>query len=91
MEFLKFVLDAGYPYELAGLLYFLFYLSMSRGAAKERYSERSRIFTLIASMVLVGSVPFHYASGPLGTVLMLAVLGVSLWSTFQDRRKPPAA
>ncbi len=91
MDFVRFVIDAGYPYELAGLVYFLFYLSMSRGPAKERYSDRSKIFTLIASMVLVGSVPFHYASGPLGGALMLAVLAVSLWSTFRDRRTPPAA
>lgn len=91
VDFFNFVIRAGYPYELAGLLYFLFYLSMSRGRAKDRFSQRSKTFTLIASIALVGSVPFHYGAEPLAVVLMLAVLAVAMWSTYADRRKPPAA
>ena len=84
------LIQTGYPFELAGLVYFLFYLSMSRRTGGARFSQRSKIFTLIASIVLVGSVPFHYGAQPVGIVLMLAVVAISIWSTWTDRRSPPA-
>ncbi|GAC1571314.1 MAG: hypothetical protein NVS3B7_01250 [Candidatus Elarobacter sp.] len=91
MDVLTSVLRAGYPFELAGLVYFLFYLTMSRGRNRDRFSRRSKTFTLIASIALVASVPFHYGGEPLAIVVMFAIVGVAMWSTFADRRRPPAA
>jgi hypothetical protein len=84
------LIRTGYPFELAGFVYFLFYLAMSRKGAGARFSQRSKIFTLLASIALVGSVPFGYGAQPLGIVLMLAVVAISIWSTWSDRRTPPA-
>ncbi|GAC1659559.1 MAG: hypothetical protein NVS4B13_04670 [Candidatus Elarobacter sp.] len=83
---IEYLVQTGYPFEVAGLIYFLFYLKMSRGRGAERFSQRSRTFTLIASIALVGSVPFHYGAQPPGIVLMLAAVAISLWSTWNDRR-----
>lgn len=88
---MDYLIKSGYPFEFAGLCYFGFYLIMTRGRGKERYSQRSKIFTLIASIVLVASVPFHYGDQPIAIVLMLAIVAVSLWSTFRDRRNPPVS
>ena len=85
------MLRSGYPFELAGLVYFGFYLFMTRGRAQERFSARSKAFTLIASIVLVASVPLHYGAQPVAIVLMLGIVAIAMWSTYTDRRKPPAA
>jgi hypothetical protein len=87
---IDYLIGSGYPFELAGLVYFLFYLAMSRKGAV-RFSQRSKTFTLIASIVLVGSVPFHYGAQPVGIALMLAIVAISIWSTWSDRRTPPAS
>ena len=85
---IDYLLQTGYPFELAGFVYFLFYLAMSRKSAAARFSQRSKVFTLVASIVLVGSVPLHYGTQPLAIALMLAVVAISIWSTWNDRRTP---
>jgi hypothetical protein len=84
------LIRSGYPFEIAGLVYFGFYLVMTR-RGNDRFSQRSKAFTLIASIVLVASVPLHYGAQPLGIVLMLAVVALAMWSTYTDRRTPPAS
>ena len=88
---MNYFITSGYPFEFAGLCYFGFYLIMTRGRRKEQFSQRSKIFTLLASIALVGSVPFHYGGEPLGIALMLAIVAVSLWSTYSDGRRPPVS
>lgn len=88
---MDYFLKSGYPFEFAGLCYFGFYLIMTRARGKEQFSQRSKVFTLIASIVLVGSVPLHYGDKPVAIALMLAIVAVSLWSTFRDRRNPPVS
>ena len=83
------MLQTGYPFELAGLIYFLFYIAMSRPKNRDRFSQRSKVFTLIASMALVGSVPFGYGTQPVAIVLMLGLVAIAIWSTWSDRRTPP--
>jgi hypothetical protein len=80
------LIQSGVLYELAGLCYFLFYLSMSRRSVAARYSKRSRVLTLLAAIVLVGSVVAHYGQTPLGIVVMFAFALGALVSTFVDRR-----
>jgi hypothetical protein len=86
-----YLVQSGYPFEVVGLIMFLFYLAMSRRAAAGRFSQRSRTFTLLASIVLVGSVLFHYGGQPVAMLLMLALVALALWSAWSDRRAPPAA
>lgn len=86
---MNFFLTSGYPFEFAGLCFFGFYLLMTRGRDRDRFSQRSKIFTLLASIALVGSVPFHYGDQVLGIALMLAIAAVAIVSTFLDRRNPP--
>jgi hypothetical protein len=74
------------PYELAGLVYFLFYLAMARLRNAARFSRRSQALTLFAAIALVAAVPLHYGTQPLGIALMLLLVLVSLVSTFADRR-----
>lgn len=88
---MDYLIASGYPFEFAGLCYFGFYLIMTRGRGKDRFSQRSKVFTLLASIVLVASVPFHYGGQPLGIALMLAIVALSLWSSYLDRRKPPVS
>jgi hypothetical protein len=82
--------QGGYPYELAGLIYYAFFLVMSRSRNAARYSRRSRILTLVAAIVLVASVPFHYANAGAAHVIMLALAAAALVSTLADRRRPPS-
>ena len=86
---MRYWLEAGYPYELAGLLYFLFYLRMMRGTDAARFSQRTKILTLVASIVLVGSVPLHYGATAAGIVAMFGFVVLAVWSTLADRRSPP--
>lgn len=79
------LIRSGVAFELAGLVYFLFYLRMSRGSAAPHFSRRSKILTLLAAIALVGSVVLHYADQLAGIVLMLALAVASLVSTWSDR------
>lgn len=82
------LIRSGYPYELAGLLYYLFFLAMSRGKNAARFSQRSRVLTLVAAIALIGSVPLRYAAHPLAGVLMLVLVAIALTSTWLDRGRP---
>ena len=78
------VLTAGYPYELAGIIYYAFFLLMSRKRFAANYSNRSRYLVLLAAIVMVGCVPFHYGNIFAGVVAMLAAAIIALLSTFAD-------
>lgn len=80
------LLASGIPWEIAGLIYFLFYLAMSRPRSAARFSRRSKALTLVAALALVAAVPLHYGAQPIGVVVMLLLLLASLISTFADRR-----
>jgi hypothetical protein len=78
------VIVAGYPYELAGICYYVLFLLMSRKQNAAKYSLRSRLLVILAAVVMVGCVPFHYAGAPLGVTAMLALAVLALLSTFGD-------
>jgi hypothetical protein len=82
------LIQSGYPYELAGLLYYVFFLTMTRGKNAARFSQRSKVLTLAAAIALIGSVPLHYAAQPPAVVAMLALVAVAMVSTWLDRRRP---
>jgi hypothetical protein len=80
------VLDAGYPYELAGLVFYAFFLYMARKRNGPRYSRRTRVLTIVAAIGLVAVVPLHYARNG-AAVTFFALLGfASLASAFVDAR-----
>ncbi len=87
------LIAAGYPYELAGLLYYAFFLLMTRGRNAARFSQRSRVLTLLAAIGLIGAVPLRYGTQPLGVAAMLTLVAVALASTWLDRGRaqPPAS
>lgn len=78
------MIAAGYPYELAGILYYVFFVLMSRKRYAANYSSRSRILVVLAAIAMVGSVPFHYANAVLGVTAMFALAGLALLSTLID-------
>jgi uncharacterized membrane protein len=78
------VVAAGYPYELAGILYYVLFVLMSRKRYAGRYTKRSRILVILAGIVMIGCVPFHYATSLLGFVAMIGLAIVALLSTFID-------
>ena len=78
------VILAGYPYEFVGILYFAFFLLMGRKRYDGIYSKRSRILTIVAAMVMVGCVPFGYASSSGGVLFMFAVAIIAMISTVRD-------
>lgn len=78
------MIAAGYPYEMAGLLYYVLFLMMSRKANAAKYSLRSRILVVLAAIVMVGCVPFHYATLVIGVVAMLGFAVLALVSTAVD-------
>ena len=80
------LLRAGIPYEIAGLIYFGFYLVMSRPGGKTRFSTRSKLLTLLAAIVLVGAVPLHYGENALAIVAVLGFAVMALLSAILDRR-----
>lgn len=80
-------LAAGYPYELAGFLYYVFFLMMNRKRYAAVYTKRSRLLVVIAAIVMVGSVPFHYAGTFLGVAAMFALAISALISTIADTLK----
>ena len=80
------VFDAGYPYELAGLVFYAFFLYMVRKRNGLRYSQRTRVLTIVTAIGLVGVVPLHYARN--GAAVAVAVLlgFAALVSAFLDAR-----
>jgi hypothetical protein len=78
------IVEAGYPYEFVGLLYYVLFLMMGRKRFAARYTNRSRYLTLLAAMAMIGCVPFHYAAVPLGVEVMFALAVLSLASTVAD-------
>jgi hypothetical protein len=78
------VIAAGYPFELAGIVYYVFFVLMSRKRYAATYTKRSRILVVLAGIVMVGCVPFHYASTPLGVTAMFALALIALASTLAD-------
>jgi uncharacterized membrane protein len=78
------VILAGTPYEFVGLLYFVFFLLMGRKRYAGVYTTRSRVLTLLAAMVMVGCVPFHYASSQTGIAVMFAIAIIAMISTLRD-------
>jgi hypothetical protein len=80
------IIEAGYPYEIAGLVYYVFFLYMVRKRGGLSYSQRTRVLTIIAAIGLVGVVPFHYATNTaaVATILLLGV--AALVSAFLDAR-----
>jgi predicted lipid-binding transport protein (Tim44 family) len=78
------VIAAGYPYELAGILYYVLFLMMSRKANAARYSLHSRVLAVLAAIVMVGCVPFHYATAFAGVVAMLGLAVLALLSSAVD-------
>ncbi len=80
------IVQAGYPYEFVGFVFYAFFLVMTR--KRDRFSQRSRALTLVAAMVLVGSVPFRYANTVVGIVAMVVVAVAAIASSWLDR---PAA
>ncbi|GAC1418818.1 MAG: hypothetical protein NVSMB5_10470 [Candidatus Velthaea sp.] len=81
------ILEAGYLYEFAGLVFYVFFLIMTRRANVAKYSARSRVLTIAAAIVLVGSALFHYATNSAGVTVMLVLALASLGSAFEDVRR----
>jgi hypothetical protein len=59
-------------------------MMMSRKRNAGTYSLRSRILVVLAAIVMVGCVPFHYANEPLGVASMFALAILALLSTLVD-------
>lgn len=78
------LLATGYAYELAGICYYVLFLVMSRKQNAAKYSLRSRLLVILAAVVMVGCVPFHYANTLLGVTAMLGLAVLGLLSTFAD-------
>jgi hypothetical protein len=84
------LLALGVPYELAGLVFFVLYLAMSRPRAAGRFSRRSQVLVLLAAIALVAGVPLHYGARPGAMAFVLLLVLISLVSTVVDaRRRPP--
>ena len=81
------IVAAGYPYEFAGLLYYVFFLVMGRPRFAGLYSLRTRVITLLAAIAMVACVPLHYATSVIGVVGMLALGVVALGSATLDAVK----
>ena len=83
-------ISQGYPYELAGLVYYVFFLMMSRGRRAARFSQRSKVLVLLTAIVFVASVPLGYAPNPTMELVMFALGAIALISSFVDARRPDA-
>jgi hypothetical protein len=57
---------------------------MSRKQNAAVYSLRSRVLVVLAAIVMVGCVPFHYANEALGIAGMYAIAILALLSTLVD-------
>jgi len=60
------------------------FLLMSRKRYAGVYSRRSRILVVLAAIVMVGCVPFHYAATSLGAAAIFGLAGLALLSTLAD-------
>jgi uncharacterized membrane protein len=78
------VIAAGYPYEFAGIMYYVLFVLMSRKRFAGIYTKRSRILVILAGIVMVGCVPFHYATSVIGFAAMIGLAIVALLSTLVD-------
>jgi len=78
------VIATGYPYELVGIFYYVLFMLMSRKRLAGKYTARSRILVILAGIVMIACVPFHYAATGLGVAAMYALAIVALLSTFID-------
>lgn len=83
-------MNAGLPYEIVGIVYYVLFLLMGRKRYAHRYSPHSRVLTLVAAIVLVACVPLHYAATGLGVTLMLVLAAAALISTAIDTRRKGA-
>ncbi|BDE08041.1 hypothetical protein WPS_33170 [Vulcanimicrobium alpinum] len=79
------LLESGIPYEIAGLVYFGFFLLMSSPRSAGRFTRRSRLLTLLAAIVLVGAVPLHYGANAYGIAAMFGFVALAMWATWIDR------
>ncbi len=83
------IFDAGYPYEMAGLVFYAFFLYMVRKRNRLRYTQRTLVLTIVAAIGLVAVVPLHYArNGALVAIVLLLGLA-SLASASVDARANP--
>ena len=80
------IIEAGYPYELVGLGYYITFLIMQRPKNRDRFSMRSRMLTFLAAFALVASVPFGYAHNTLIVGLVLLIALAAIVSSFLDAR-----
>jgi hypothetical protein len=62
----------------------VFFVLMSRKRYAATYSKRSRILVVLAAIVMVGCVPFHYADDLFGVTAMFALAFLALASTLAD-------
>jgi hypothetical protein len=80
------IIEAGYPYELAGLVFYLFFLYMVRKRKGVIYSQRTRTLTIMTAIGLVGVVPFHYAANVAAIATIMLIGLAALFSAFRDAR-----
>ena len=83
------LIRSGYLYELAGLVYYVYFLLMSRGRNAARFSQRSRVLTLITAIALVGTVPLHYGGSTIALAVIAVLVLASAVSSIADRRGGP--
>ncbi len=80
------VIGAGYPYEIAGLVFYIFFLYMVRSRSGPRYTQRTRVLTIVAAIGLVAVVPLHYARNAPAIAIVLLLGLASLACAFVDAR-----
>jgi hypothetical protein len=80
------VIGAGYPYEIAGLVFYVFFLYMLRNRRGAHYGQRTRVLTIVAAIALVGVVPFRYAQNTAAIAVAVLIGVAALVSAFVDAR-----
>lgn len=83
---MEWIVASCFVWEFAGLVYYLAFLMMSRGKRAARLSQRTKVLTLVAAIVMVASVPLHYANLKAGVTLMVLLAVVSVASNMADGR-----
>jgi nitric oxide reductase large subunit len=83
------IVEAGYLYELAGLVFYVFFLYMVRRRTRLRYTQRSRVLTIAAAIGLVGAAPFGYAHNGSAVAFVLLLGLAALGSALIDARTKP--
>jgi hypothetical protein len=66
------------------MLYYVLFVMMSRKRYAANYTTRSRILAVLAAIVMVGCVPFHYANTVLGVAAMIGLAILALLSAVID-------